>query len=150
ASSGMKRYYGLGLGFSFFLLSAGCGPSQPAVATPAQPTIVATAAVDNATYPEPDFTQPSRLFMVSDDGNVVKVGDSDDSFKAAFPRSATKARSLDGDLPLGASPDRWIARGWALDNASRGVGALFYDDRIAVVMSQFDNVDEQEVTAEVS
>ena len=146
----MKRISGWGLTAAFFFLMAGCGPSQPtANVAPVQPN-VAPAQGDNAAFPDPDFAQPSRLFLVSDNGNVVKVGDSDDAFKGAFPRSATKARSLDGDLPLGASADHWTARGWALDNASRGVGALFYDDKIAVVMSQFDNVDEQEVTSEVS
>ncbi len=146
----MKRLSYCGCLAAFLILAVGCGPNQPtANAAPVQPNI-APAAGDNAPFPEPDFSQPSRLFLVSDNNNPIKVGDSDDAFKAAFPRSATKARSLDGDLPLGASPDHWTARGWALDNASRGVGALFYDDKIALVMSQFDNVDEQEVTAEVS
>jgi len=145
----MKRAFGWGFAAAIVCFAVGCAPGSPAPATTA-PATASTATPDTDAFPEPDFMQQSRLFVVSDNGNVVKVGDSDEAFKAAYRRSATKSRSLDGDLPVGATNDHWTARGWALDDASRGVGALFYDDHIALVMSQFDNVDEDTVTAEVS
>jgi len=86
--------------------------------------------------------------MMSDSGSVISIGDREDVFKSAFPRSPSDSRSLKGELPIGATGDHWEAIGWELDNASRGVGAVLYDGRIAVAMSQIDKVEEEDVTRE--
>jgi hypothetical protein len=140
-----------GIAFSILVSMAvwGCGSSPtPAVPETAIADTTPTDPQNSGPFPIPDFSQPSRLHMIADEAAQVNVGDSDDKFKTAFPRSATKSRSLDGQLPVGAEPPRWSAKGWALDNASRGVGALYYENRIALAMSQFDNVEERDVENE--
>lgn len=126
----------------------GCGSSQPQ-ATTSSPTETVGPVTDSGPFQSPDFSQPSRLHLIADGGSQVNIGDPEDTFKAAFPRSAAKATSLHDQLPTGADPRHWEAKGWYLDNASRGVGALYYDNRIALAMSQFDSVEDSDVKKEV-
>ena len=134
------------------LFAFGCGQGQQSAA-PVVPLAPAENVneQDTGPFPIPDFSQPSPLAMISPDSNaVLKVGDKEDTFNAVFPRSPTKSSSLDNQLPAGATVDHWSAKGWSRDDASRGVGALLYDHRVAVAMQQLDSVTENDVNAEVS
>ena len=106
---------------------------------------------DDGPFPAPDFSHTSRLFIFGTaDNQQLKVGDDEGAFKAAFPWSVTKSHSLDPEPPQGADADHWIARGWELDNESKGFGALYYDNHLAVVMGQVNGVEETDVSNEVS
>jgi hypothetical protein len=148
----MKRLLGVGFAFAFLLATVGCGQSETPVNTPVAATDPAAVTQDEGQFPIPDPNGQSNLYLLSDTNGTarVKVGDDAEAFKTAFPRSATKARHLDDALPVGASPDHWSATGWALDDASRGVGALLYDAKVALVMAQFDRVEEHDVTDELT
>jgi hypothetical protein len=149
----MKRPAGGWLALGFLLGLGGCGQSSAPATTPVAASDQSLAAnQDNGSFPIPDPNGQSNLFLIPDLGGTaqVKVGDDADAFKAAFPRSATKAKSLDNALPDGADKEHWTVKGWAFDDASRGVGALFYDGKVALVMSQFDSVEEHDVTDEVA
>ena len=147
----MKRQFCLALSIFFIAACVGCGQSSSPVASTSTPP--ADAPADDGAFPTPDFSQTSPLSLQSDSsvsGGRVSVGDTDDQFKAAFPRSPADSRSLEGQLPVGASAEHWTAKGWDLDNATKGVGALLYDDRVALAMVQLDGVDESYVTKEVA
>jgi hypothetical protein len=105
-------------------------------------------AVPEGPFPAPDLSKASELALVSDDGTRIHVGDEAQAFKTAFPRSAQTSRSLN-DLPPGATPDHWSVNGWEYDNASRGIGSLLYDGKIAMAMRQYDDVTTRDVSSEV-
>jgi len=146
------RFQFVWLGCGLMLIAMGCGQSQAPAVNDSTPNLaVSPTSAEDSALPVPDPNGQSNLYLIpeKDSPIQVKVGGDQDSFKSAFPRSFTKARSLE-DLPEGATKDHWTAMGWALDDASRGVGALLYDGKIAVVMSQFDSVEDGDVKNEVS
>lgn len=149
----MKALAGPGLFAALLVGVYGCGQAPAPAPTPvATQTAPSAASADDTPFPTPEFGRQSGLALISDtNGNSVKVGDDEEAFKRAFPREATIARSLrDNEIPVGADPANWTVNGWALDNASRGVGALFYNGKVALAMSQFDNVEENDVSSQVS
>jgi len=135
----------------FAMVVWGCGQGSAPTAPPetSKPG-VASADQVSGPLPAPDFTKLSDFGVLADDSATrVHVGDDAQTFKAAFTRPVQTSRSLI-DLPLGASADHWTVNGWEDDNASRGVGALLYDGKIALVMRQFDNVPQEFVDTELA
>ncbi len=120
--------------------------------TSVQAVAVAPQANAAPAFPVPKWDMTDRLGLIADDGALVKVGDTGEVFRTHFPRPATLARSLTGDdIPMDVPQDtHWSVTGYDYENASRGAGALLYDNRVATAMRQLESVQEKDVQAEVS
>lgn len=132
-------------------LSLLCGCAQSSSSPSATPETTATQPAPG-TFPVPKWDMSDRLGLLADDNSLVQVGDSAEIFRSHFPRSASLARSLGGDdIPMDILQDtHWSVAGYEYENASRGAGAILYDNRVAVAMRQLESVQEQEVQQEVA
>ena len=130
------------------LALCGCGQNSAP-----QPAAVPAAGSQTAdTFPVPKWDMTDTRGLIADDKSIVKIGDTGEVFNSHFPRPASLARALTGnDIPMDVPQDtHWSVAGYEYDNASRGVGAILYDNRVAVEMRQLENVQDQDVKDEVA
>lgn len=101
----------------------------------------ATASKNTLELAGPD--DPSKIGLFNDNASI-KVGDSWDKAKGAFPEPQRIAYDIH-DLPTDIPSEKFEAHGWETPTGE-GFGVITYDGKVVVAMYQLENTKQDDLT----